>query len=115
MLAAQITPAAVQDPDEWWTERRLLARKLLDIGDVQTAYRIARDAALPEKEGGRVEQLFTAGWIAFRFLNDPAAGQTAFRALRAGRRTPGLALARPLLAGAHRGSARSECRSPQPL
>jgi soluble lytic murein transglycosylase len=78
MLAAQITPAAVQDPDEWWNERRLLARKLLDLGDPQTAFRITRDAALPEKEGGRVEQLFTAGWIAFRFLNDPAQAKPLF-------------------------------------
>ena len=78
MLAAQITPAAVQDPDEWWSERRLLARKLLDLGDAQTAFRIARDAAPPEKEGGRVEQLFTAGWIAFRFLNNPAEAKPLF-------------------------------------
>ena len=78
MQAAQITPAAVQDPDEWWSERRLLARKLLDLGDPQTAYRIARDAAPPEKEGGRVEQLFTAGWIAFRFLNNPAEAKPLF-------------------------------------
>jgi soluble lytic murein transglycosylase len=78
MMAAQTTPAAVQDPDEWWSERRLLARKLLDLGDPQTAFKIARDAALPEKEGGRVEQLFTAGWIAFRFLNNPAEAKPLF-------------------------------------
>jgi soluble lytic murein transglycosylase len=78
MLSAPVTPAAVQDPDEWWSERRLLARKLLDLGDAQTAFRIARDAAPPEKEGARVEQLFTAGWIAFRFLNDPAQAKPLF-------------------------------------
>jgi soluble lytic murein transglycosylase len=78
MMAAQITPAAVQDPDEWWTERRLLARKLLDLGDHQSAFRITRDAAAPEKEGARVEQLFTAGWIALRFLNNPNEAKPLF-------------------------------------
>lgn len=75
MMAA---PANVEDPDEWWNERRLLARKLLDEGDARTAFRIARDAAMPEKEGARVEHLFTAGWIAFRFLNDPATAKPLF-------------------------------------
>ena len=36
-----------QDTDEWWRECRLLARRLIDLGDVQTAYRVVRDAALP--------------------------------------------------------------------
>ena len=33
------------DLDEWWIERLLLARKLMDVGDARTAYVIARDAA----------------------------------------------------------------------
>ncbi len=78
MLAASSAASAVHDPDEWWEERRLLARKLLDAGEVRTAFRIAREAAMPEKEGLRVEHLFTAGWIAFRFLNDPATAKPLF-------------------------------------
>ena len=35
------------DTDQWWIERRLVARKLLDIGDVKTAYQVARNAAIP--------------------------------------------------------------------
>ena len=61
----------IHDPDEWWIERRVLARKLLDLGDVKTAYAVARDAALPVRGNYRVEQPFTAGWIALRFLRDP--------------------------------------------
>src|SRR5262249_59504222 len=49
------------DTDQWWIERRLVARKLLDLGDYRTAYRIARDAAIPSKENYRAEQQFTAG------------------------------------------------------
>jgi len=78
MLAASTAANAIHDPDEWWEERRLLARKLLDAGEARLAFRIAREAAMPEKEGGRVEQHFTAGWIAFRFLNDPATAKPLF-------------------------------------
>ena len=72
MLEAPRNPAVLYNLDEWWVERRLLARKLLDIGDPRTAYRIARDAATPPKENNRSEHHFTAGWIALRFLNEPA-------------------------------------------
>jgi soluble lytic murein transglycosylase len=58
--------------DEWWVERRLLARSLLDLGDPRTAYQVARDAVVPSRENYRGEREFTAGWIALRFLNEPA-------------------------------------------
>ena len=38
----------------------------------KTAYQIARDAAPPNKENYRAEHEFTAGWIALRFLHEPA-------------------------------------------
>ena len=84
MLSMPNQADLVHDCDEWWTERRLLARKLLDIGDARTAYRVARDAATPEKENNRVEQQFTAGWIALRFLNDPKAALTHFARISEG-------------------------------
>lgn len=78
MLKAPNTAAAIHDPEEWWTERRLLARKLLDIGDPRTAFKVAAHAAMPDKEHPRVEYLFTTGWIALRFLNDPATAMPYF-------------------------------------
>jgi soluble lytic murein transglycosylase len=78
MLAAPVDPAAILDTEEWWTERRLLARKLLDAGDVQVAYRVAREGAAPSKENSRVDQLFTAGWIALRYAKDPGAANQYF-------------------------------------
>ncbi|HEY4775498.1 MAG TPA: transglycosylase SLT domain-containing protein [Xanthobacteraceae bacterium] len=78
MLSAPRSLAQIHDPDEWWVERRLLARKLLDTGDPKTAYAVARDAASPSKENYRVEQHFTAGWIALRFLDDPVAAAAHF-------------------------------------
>ncbi len=61
-----------QDTDEWWREARLLARKLLDSGDAQTAYRVVTAAAVPANPYYAAEYHFTAGWIALRFLDDPA-------------------------------------------
>ena len=71
MLSAPRDPARLYNVDEWWIERRLLARKMIDDGDPRSAYLIARDAALPTKDIYKTEQEFTAGWIALRFLNDP--------------------------------------------
>ena len=75
--AAQLMSAASRegekrgDPDQWWVERRLIARKLIDLGDFRAAYELARSAAVPATENHRAEQQFTAGWIALRFLREP--------------------------------------------
>jgi peptidoglycan lytic transglycosylase len=66
----------LQDTDEWWREVRLLARRLIDRSDTQTAYRVVRDAPLPANIYYRAEYHFMAGWIALRFLGDP---NTAFQ------------------------------------
>ncbi len=68
-----------QDTDEWWRERRALARKLLDLGDAATAYQVVAKAALPANPYYRAEAHFMAGWIALRFLEDAktAAGHFA--------------------------------------
>lgn len=78
MLTAPRDPRQLYDVDEWWIERRVLARKLLDIGESKSAYVIVRDAAQPTKENYRVEQMFTAGWIALRFLHDPTTAASYF-------------------------------------
>ena len=78
MLAAPHEAAQVDDVDEWWIERRVLVRKLLDNGDAASAYKVARDAAPPTKENYRVDHEFTSGWIALRFLNEPAVAAQHF-------------------------------------
>jgi len=75
VLAAPTGANDVYDADQWWLERRLLVRKLLDEGHPQLAYRVAREAAEPPKGNHRADYHFTCGWVALRFLNDP---QTAF-------------------------------------
>jgi soluble lytic murein transglycosylase len=78
MLKAPRDAQELADRDEWWVERRLTARKLLDIGDARTAYRVVRDAATPDKENYRIDHEFTAGWIALRYLGDPATAAAHF-------------------------------------
>lgn len=93
MLSAPKDPGRLYNLDEWWIERRLLSRKMLDIGEHRTAYLIARDAALPARDIYKTEQEFTAGWIALRFLNDPATAAQHFARIGVGSVNP-TALAR---------------------
>ena len=71
-LAASREDLQRQDTDEWWRERRALARRLIDLGDAGTAYRVVREAAPPANPYYRAEFHFMAGWIALRFVADPA-------------------------------------------
>ena len=82
LLAAPRDPKAVIDTDEWWVQRRLIARKLLELDDARTAYRIASQATMPDKENFQIERDFTAGWIALRFLKDPAAAARHFAGIQ---------------------------------
>ena len=93
MLSAPKDPARLYNLDEWWIERRLLSRKMLDVGESRTAYLIARDAALPARDIYKTEQEFTAGWIALRFLTDPATAAQHFARIGVGSVNP-TALAR---------------------
>jgi soluble lytic murein transglycosylase len=71
LVAAPHDPARLGDVDLWWTERRLVARKLLDLGNARLAYEVVNSGALAKEENHRAEQHFTAGWIALRFLREP--------------------------------------------
>ena len=93
MLSAPKDHGRLYNLDEWWIERRLLARKMLDTGEHRTAYLIARDAALPARDIYKTEQEFTAGWIALRFLTDPATAAQHFARIGVGSVNP-TALAR---------------------
>ncbi|HMI16134.1 MAG TPA: lytic transglycosylase domain-containing protein [Bradyrhizobium sp.] len=93
MLGAPKDPGRLYNLDEWWIERRLLSRKMLDVGEHRTAYLIARDAALPARDIYKTEQEFTAGWIALRFLTDPATAAQHFARIGVGSANP-TALAR---------------------
>jgi soluble lytic murein transglycosylase len=79
MLQAPKSAADISEADEWWVERRMLARKLLDGGDAAGAYRITAEA-LGLSPNRRAEAEFHAGWIALRFLKYPQTAAMHFTA-----------------------------------
>ena len=87
-LAAPREPERLGDVDQWWVERRLIARKLLDTGDYKGAYEVANGAATPAGENYRADQHFTAGWIALRFLREPSLALTHFARIADGVTNP---------------------------
>jgi soluble lytic murein transglycosylase len=93
ILALPHDPSQAIDSDQWWVERRLIARKLLDLDEPKNAYLVTRDAPVPGKENYRAEHQFTAGWIALRFLDDPATALSHFNRVAQGIGNP-IALAR---------------------
>jgi soluble lytic murein transglycosylase len=61
-----------------WTERQILTRKLIRLGDPAAAYRVAAGHGQAEPGEPRQEAEFLAGFIALRRLNNPAAAQRHF-------------------------------------
>ncbi|MFG1479098.1 lytic transglycosylase domain-containing protein [Xanthobacter sp. V4C-4] len=88
LLGGAAAAEANADPDEWWIERRLVARELLDAGDPQTAYKVAATGVAPKADNYRAEQQFTAGWIALRFLKDPRTAAAHFARIGHGQKHP---------------------------
>ncbi|HEX8164720.1 MAG TPA: lytic transglycosylase domain-containing protein [Beijerinckiaceae bacterium] len=72
-VMAEVTrdPAMLADGDEWWVERRIVARKLLDKGDARAAYEVVAGHGA-ESAANKIEAEFQAAWIALRFLDEPA-------------------------------------------
>jgi soluble lytic murein transglycosylase len=80
LLAAVRDPAQLGDADEWWVERRLVARDMIEAGDARIAYQLCRDHSAVSR-ADRAEAEFHAGWIALRFLKEPSTAQRHFAAL----------------------------------
>jgi soluble lytic murein transglycosylase len=64
----------------FWSERNILARKLLQEGDAKAAYAVVAAHGQTADEP-RAEAEFLAGFIALRMLHDPAAAERHFLAL----------------------------------
>jgi soluble lytic murein transglycosylase len=88
ILSVPNDPTQALDRDKWWIERRFISRTLLDLGDAKTAYRVASAAAVPSRENYRVEQQFTCGWIALRFLDDASTALAHFAKVGQGTSNP---------------------------
>ncbi|MEM6383799.1 MAG: transglycosylase SLT domain-containing protein [Pseudomonadota bacterium] len=78
LLSVQQTGPALLRQDLWWRERRIVARDLVEVRQPQLAYQVVQN--LPGDDAGdNAEAAFTAGWIALRFMNDPARAEPHFR------------------------------------
>ena len=87
MSVAPRHSTALVNGDEWWIERRLLARKLLDERDGSAAYKLCAEHSAQTNEM-QVEAEFHAGWIALRFLKQAPLAAKHFANLAALARTP---------------------------
>ena len=77
VLKAPRDLASLVDPDAWWIERRVLARELVDLGDMKTAYDIVAGHSA-ESPVNAADAEFHAGWYALRGLNDANTGARHF-------------------------------------
>lgn len=72
------------NPGAFWSERNLLARKLLHNGDAKAAYAVVAAHSQAGDEA-RAEAEFLAGFIALRMLHNPAEAEKWFSMLAASR------------------------------
>ncbi len=77
LLSAPTDPEEIANLDEWWTERQKLAYQALRVNKPKLAYELVRDAG-PLSVNPLNQQSFMAGWIALRYLKDPAAAEKHF-------------------------------------
>lgn len=80
-------PALLGDGDGWWVERRLIARKLLDLGESAQAYEVVSGHGA-EDAAERIDAEWHAGFIALRFRNDAEAALKHFSAAGEQAQTP---------------------------
>ncbi len=70
LTKASIDTSNFIDADAWWTERRIVARALMERGNYQRAYKVVTNyGALSPTAAAEAE--FHAGWIALRQIEDP--------------------------------------------
>ena len=77
----------ISNPKAWWTERHIIIRRLLEKGQHEKAYLLAKNHI--QKEGFSYAQAqWLAGWLALRFLNKPEEGYERFESLYRKVKTP---------------------------
>jgi soluble lytic murein transglycosylase len=70
--------AALVNPDRWWSERKMVARTLLDLDEPRLAFEVCDETVQPDSSEARVDAAFHAGWIALRFLDDAPSAAKRF-------------------------------------
>jgi soluble lytic murein transglycosylase len=84
LAAAPKTASDMGDPEAWWTERRIIARRSIGPNHKDTwttGYQIAANHGLTSGESA-IEAEFLTGWIGLRYLNKPDTAMKHFVALQ---------------------------------
>ncbi|HRK98209.1 MAG TPA: lytic transglycosylase domain-containing protein [Alphaproteobacteria bacterium] len=71
---------AVPNPQEWWKERHIMIRRMIEKHDFKTAYILAANHGHLDKSSV-AESEWLAGWLALRFLNQPQIALTHFNTM----------------------------------
>jgi soluble lytic murein transglycosylase len=69
---------ALVNPDRWWSERKMVARTLLDLDEPRLAFEVCDQTVRPDSSEAQVDAAFHAGWIALRFLDDAPSAAKRF-------------------------------------
>jgi soluble lytic murein transglycosylase len=71
---------ALVNRDRWWSERKMVARALLDLDEPRLAFEVCDQTIRPDSSEAEVDAAFHAGWIALRFLGDAPVAAERFAA-----------------------------------
>lgn len=77
LLRSQPSAAQVTNLEDWWKERNILVRRLIEERKYREAYKLS--AAHGQMEGTEyADAEWICGWLALRFLNEPGKAYTHF-------------------------------------
>jgi soluble lytic murein transglycosylase len=88
MLDHSVSRAALGQPERWGNKRRALARQMMRDGKNQIAYAAASRHYLRPDEDHYADLEWLSGYIALRFLNQPARALEHFNRFRLSVKTP---------------------------
>lgn len=74
----QHPPAELGNPEAWWEQRQIMVRRAIARHDNRLAYELASNHGQSETKP-LVQAEFLSGWLALRFLNQPALAQQHFQ------------------------------------
>lgn len=87
LLTTPAQPHQNKGANQWWVERKIMARKALAKGRYQDAYNLAKNHA-HARGLNFANGEFLAGWIALQYLNQPKLAAQHFQTLTNGVKTP---------------------------
>jgi len=79
--------AIIPNPEEWWKERHIMVRRLIEQKQFKSAYLLTKNHQL-KSGAGFAEGEFLAGWLALRRLKKPWEAFEHFERLYHGTETP---------------------------